>query len=77
MQEVREGEMEQAEEGGDEDYREASDGRHLGTAAEVLCLVFAKRGAVHYGQKSPLWSRLSKGHCSRSLVVFSDATLQT
>lgn len=37
-----------------------------------FCSVF-----VHYGQSSPLWSLLSKGYCSRQLVVRGDATLQT
>ena len=41
------------------------------------CLVSSKRAAVHYDQTSPLWSGLSKGHCSRSLVLCSDAALQT
>jgi len=41
--------------------------------ADMPCLVFAKRGAVHNGQTSPLWSHLSKGHCFRSVEVCSDA----
>lgn len=30
-----------------------------------------------HGQTSSLWSRLSRGHCCRSLVVCWDATMQT
>ena len=41
----------------------------VGVCADMLRLVFSKRAAVHYDQTSPLWSRLSKGHCSRSLGV--------
>ena len=37
-----------------------------GVGADMLCLVSSKRAAVHYDQTSPLWSGLSKGHCSRS-----------
>jgi len=48
----------------------------VGVCADMLCLVFSKRAAVHYDQTS-LWSHLSKGHCSRSYVVCSDVTLQT
>jgi len=44
-----------------------------GVCADML--VFTKLDAVHCGQASSLWSHLSKGHCSRSLVVCSDATL--
>jgi len=43
----------------------------------ICCLVFALLGIVHYSQTSPFWSRLSKGHGSRSLEVCADATLQT
>lgn len=42
--------------------------------ADILCLVFTRHGDVHYGQTSQLWSHLTKGHCSRGLVVCSDAT---
>ena len=48
-----------------------------GVCADMLCLVSYKRAAVHHDQTSPLWSGLSKGHCSRSLVLCSDAALQT
>lgn len=39
----------------------------------VCALFFAKCWIVHCGQTSPPWSCLSKGHCSISLVVCSDA----
>ena len=45
--------------------------------ADRLCLVFAKHGSAQYGQTTPLWSWLFKEHCSNSLVVCPDATLQT
>lgn len=32
-------------------------------------LLFPKGGSVYHGQASPLWSRLSKEHRSRSLVT--------
>ena len=48
-----------------------------GVCADMLRLVFSKHAAVHYDQTSPQCSRLYKGDCSRSLVVCSDATLQT
>lgn len=35
----------------------------------LLCLIFAKFGTVHTVQASVLWSCLSKGHSSISLVV--------
>jgi len=41
-----------------------------GVCADMLCLVFSKRAAVHYDQTSPLCSGLSKGHCSTSLSLF-------
>ncbi|MEE6525446.1 hypothetical protein FKM82_025458 [Ascaphus truei] len=37
----------------------------------MLYLVIAKRGAVHYGQTSPLWSRLSKSIVHCSIVLWS------
>lgn len=40
--------------------------------ADMLCLVFCIYDGVHYGQTSLLWSHMSKGHCSTSLVVCSD-----
>ena len=48
----------------------------------TLCVTFAgmnntKHCLSHYDQTSQLWSCLSREHCSRSLVVCSDATLQT
>lgn len=42
-----------------------------------ICADMLVQGCVHFGQTSPLSSRLSKGGCSRSLVVCSDATWQT
>lgn len=44
--------------------------------AHALCLLFVKHGFMHYYQKSPLWSCLLRGHCSRSFYFVSDATLQ-
>lgn len=41
----------------------------------MLCLIFTKRGALHYYQTYPLWSNLAKGHYFRSHVVCSDAVL--
>jgi len=47
-----------------------SDGQlEWGVCADVLCVVY------YYSQTSPLWSCLSKWHCSRNLEVCSDATL--
>lgn len=37
----------------------------------MLCLVFTTCVVVRYSQTSPLWSPLSKGHCSRDPVVCS------
>jgi len=42
-----------------------------GVCAEMLPLIFTKHSAVRYNQTSPLWSHLSKAHCSRYLVVCS------
>lgn len=39
----------------------------------VCALFFVKCWIVHCGQTSPPWSCLSKGHCSISLLVCSDA----
>ena len=44
--------------------------------AKMLCLAFVKGGTVA-GQTTPLWSYLLTWLCSRSLVVCSDAVLQT
>jgi len=43
----------------------------------AVFVFFPKHAAVHCDQTSPLWSHLSKGHCSRSVAVCSDVTLQT
>ena len=54
--------------------------RHLVWAVWVKMLCFlsflSKCAAVHCDQPSPLWSRMPNGHCSRSLVISSDANLQ-
>lgn len=42
-----------------------------------LCLVVSRCGTVHCWQTSPLWSCLSKGHCSRGFWVYPDTTLQS
>lgn len=39
----------------------------------MLWLVFSK----HADQTSPLWSSLSKEPCSKSILVYADAALQT
>lgn len=41
----------------------------------ICCFFFDKCGAVHFSQTFPFVS-LSKGPCSRTVVVCSDATLQ-
>lgn len=43
-----------------------------GVSADMLRLVFSKSDAAHHGQISPLWSRVSKRHFSRSLVICSE-----
>lgn len=42
----------------------------------IRCLLFVKRGSVHYSQQSPRWSCCLRGHCSRRFHFASDATLQ-
>lgn len=49
----------------------------VGDCTDMLCLIFARCGALHYVQASPLRSCLSKGHFSRRCIVCSVATLQT
>lgn len=43
----------------------------------ICCVLISPDSAVHHGQTSLLYSHLSKGHCSRNLVVCSDLVLQT
>lgn len=41
----------------------------------MLCLACTKRGAVPYGQTSPLWSHLSTVNCSIRFAVCSGVAL--
>lgn len=41
----------------------------LGVYADVLHLIFYKRGALNYSQTFPLWSCLSKEYYSKNVVV--------